>query len=207
MQHNLTTLYELDLTRLGGEIYYFHGHNEPAITWQGKEYTPIAITADGLEMRGDGKASAPKLTVADSLNGIHGGIGALCRLYDDFAGAKFSVIHVMGDDYKQQDWYVEQKTGENPSSGVLEFELSNPVDFESKKIPTRMITSFCHWAVTNQYRSESCGYTGTARFTIDGAPTDDPSQDRCGGCLADCELRFGKDKPLPFGGFPAAGLV
>lgn len=53
---NFLTLYELDLRKLGGEIYRFHGHNDGIITWQGQSYTPIAITSDGLEMRGDGKA-------------------------------------------------------------------------------------------------------------------------------------------------------
>ncbi|AKI27462.1 tail protein [Moraxella phage Mcat10] len=204
---NFLTLYELDLRKLGGEIYRFHGHNDGVITWQGEAYTPIAITSDGLEMRSDGRASTPKLSIGDKINGIQGAIGALCRMYDDFAGAKLIITHAIDDDYKQQIWFIEQKTAENPSSGVLEFELSNPVDFAGKKIPVRTITNFCHWAVMGEYRGEACGYTGTARFTIDGKPTDNPLLDKCGGCVSDCQLRFGQDNPLPFGGFPAAGLV
>ena len=208
----LITLYELDLTPLGGKIYRFHGH-DGIITWQGHEYSPIAIKADGLEMRGDGKASIPKLSIVDNINGVQGAVSALCRLYDDFAHAKLKVIHTLAeylqspdDNYKEQIWYIEQKTVENPVGGVVEFELSNPVDFEGQKIPVRNITTFCSWAVCGRYRGEECGYTGRY-YTIDGKPTDDPTQDKCGGLLSDCELRYGDGEPLPFGGFPASGLT
>lgn len=204
------TLYELDARKLGGEIYRFHGHNDD-ITWRGHTFTPIAIKADGLEMRGDGKASTPKLAISDNIDGIQGAVSALCRLYDDFAGAKLTVTHTLAaylnsDDgnYKQQEWFIEQKTSEAPTSGVVEFELSNPVDFEGQKIPVRQITTFCHEAVCGRYRGEVCGYTGASRFTINGTPTDDPSLDACGGELSHCQLRGNESR---FCGFPAAGIV
>lgn len=206
------TLYELDARKLGGEIYRFHGHNDGVITWQGQDFTPIAIKADGLEMRSDGKASTPRLTVADNINGMQGAVSALCRLYDDFAHAKLTITYTLAEylnspdaeNYRQQEWYIEQKTAENPTSGVVEFELSNPVDFAGQKIPVRQITTYCNEAVCGRYRGEVCGYTGTARFTIDGRPTDDPTQDKCGGSLSDCQMRNNEDR---FCGFPAAGLV
>lgn len=208
----LIVLYELDIRKLGGQVYYFHGHNEGVITWQGNDYHPIAIKSEGLEMRSDGRASSPKLSLADNLNGRQGALSALCRLYDDFAGAKLTITHTLAqyldsDDvsnYKQQEWFVEQKTIENPTAGVLEFELSNPVDFEGQKIPLRNITNYCHWAMCGRYRGEECGYVGTARFTIDNKPTDDPSEDRCPGTIPGCRLRNNEDS---FGGFPAAGLM
>lgn len=208
----LITLYELDLTPLGGQVYRFHGH-DGVITWQGNTYTPIAIKADGLEMRGDGKASTPKLSVVDNINGIQGAVSSLCRMYDDFANARLKVVHTLAEylnstdeNHKEQIWYIEQKTIENPTSGIVEFELSNPVDFEGQKIPVRQITSFCHWAVCGRYRGEECGYTGRY-YTIDGKPTDDPTKDKCGGLLFECEIRHGDGEPLPFGGFPAAGFI
>lgn len=214
----LITLYELDARHLGADVYRFHGHNhsdnDGVITWQGKDFHPIAISAEGLEARGDGRASVPTLTLANQLNGVQGAISVLCQRYDDFAGAKLTVIHTLADyltstdeqNYKKQLWYIEQKTTDNPQT-VVAFELSNPVDFEGQKIPVRQITSFCHWAITGKYRGEECGYIGARRFTIDGKATDDPTQDKCGGCLADCVLRFGESEPLPFGGFPASGLI
>ncbi|AKG07070.1 tail protein [Moraxella bovoculi] len=208
----LITLYELDARRLGADIYRFHGHNDGVIRFRGQDYTPIAITADGLEMRSDGKASTPSLSVADNLNGVQGAISALCRLYDDLAGAKLTITQTLAEyltsaddaNYRQQEWYIEQKTTENPMAGVVEFELSNPVDFAGQKIPVRNITTYCHWAMCGRYRGEECGYTGTKRFTMDGKITDDPSLDACGGTMPDCKLRDNEDS---FGGFPAAGLT
>lgn len=66
------TLYELDARKLGGEIYRFHGHNDGVIRWQGQDFHPIAIKADGLEMRSDGRASTPKLALAIRLMAYKG---------------------------------------------------------------------------------------------------------------------------------------
>lgn len=191
------------------------------LIWQGNVYSPIPIQSDGLEMRGDGRASTPSLAIANNLNGLQGAISALCLRHDDFAGAKLTVINTMAkyldaanftdgnpqaaNEYRKQLWYVEQKTSENASA--VTFELSNPVDFEGARIPSRDITSFCHWAVHGRYRGQECGYTGTAMFTEDGTPTDNPSLDKCGARLSDCRLRFGDNNPLPFGGFPSSSLI
>ncbi|UNU74101.1 phage minor tail protein L [Moraxella nasovis] len=205
----LVTLYELDATPLGAGIYRFHGHSG-VINFLGEDYHPIAIRADGLEMRGDGTASMPKLIVADNLDGVQGAISALCRVYHDFAGARLSVYHTLSkylDDahnYKKQIWEIEQKTNENPTHGVVEFELSNPIDFEGQKIPVRNITNYCHWEMCNRYRGEECGYTGALMFDKQGNPVDNLEQDKCGGLMSDCKLRGNEDS---FGGFVAAGLI
>lgn len=250
----IVTLYQLDATRLGGGVFYWHGHvtwedwarildyagdsslidnNQLAghdydisttdkeikrdIIWQGQAYSPVAIKSDGLEMRGDGKASMPSLAIANTLNGINGAMSALCLQLSDFAGAKLTVITTLAkyldaanfasgnpqarNEYKKQVWFVEQKTAENASQ--VTFELSNPVDFEGMKIPCREITNYCHWAVCGRYRQDPCLYSGSAMFTKDGKPTDDPSLDYCGGSLADCKLR---DNTARFGGFPSSSL-
>ena len=246
----IVTLYQLDATRLGGGVFYWHGHlsredwayiyefaNKAQfsskakrvapqgteniivrdIIWQGQAYSPIAIKSDGLELRGDGKASMPSLAIANTLNGINGAMSALCLQLSDFAGAKLTVITTLAkyldaanfadgnpqarNEYKKQVWFVEQKTAENASQ--VTFELSNPVDFEGMKIPCREITNYCHWAVCGRYRQDPCLYSGSAMFTKDGKPTDDPSLDYCGGSLADCKLR---DNTARFGGFPSSSL-
>lgn len=229
----LVTLYELDATKLGLGILRWHGHVsfedwqiidpeqtkvKSDIIWQGQTYSPISIESEGLEMRGDGKASMPRMSVANNINGTQGAVSALCLRYDDFAGAKLTVIHTMAkyldaanfakgnpqasNEFKKQLWYVEQKISEN--SSAVSFELSNPVDFEGARIPTREITSFCHWGVHGRYRGEECGYTGAAMFTADGEPTDDPSKDYCGCRLSDCRLRNNEGR---FGGFPSSSLI
>ena len=246
----IVTLYQLDATRLGGGVFYWHGHlsredwayiyefaNKAQfsskakrvapqgteniivrdIIWQGQVYSPVAIKSDGLELRGDGKASMPNLAIANTLNGINGAMSALCLQLSDFAGAKLTVITTLAkyldaanfasgnpqarNEYKKQVWFVEQKTAENASQ--VTFELSNPVDFEGMKIPCREITNYCHWAVCGRYRQDPCLYSGSAMFTKDGKPTDNPSLDYCGGSLADCKLR---DNTARFGGFPSSSL-
>ena len=233
----LVTLYELDATKLGAGIFRWHGHVSSNswriiddtvvddgsnikrdIIWQGQNYSPMPIQTDGLEVRGDGKASTPSLALANNVNGVQGAISALCLQYDDFAGARLTVINTMAkyldaanfaegnpqaaNEYRKQIWYVEQKTSENRSA--VSFELSNPVDFEGARIPSREITNYCHWAVHGRYRGEECGYTGAARFTDKGVPTTDPSKDKCGGRLSDCRIRNNEGR---FGGFPSSALI
>lgn len=207
------TLYELDARKLGGDVYRFHGHNNGIIRWQSQEFIPIAIKAEGLEVRSDGKASAPTLTIHNDIGGVPQALRFLCLRFRDFVGIKLKVIHTLAEyldstdeqNYRTALWYIEQKTSE--TNATTTFELSNPVDFEGQKIPVRQITDFCHEAVCARYRGEACGYTGTARFTYDGKPTDNPELDKCGGRLSDCMLRFGEHNELPFAGFPASTLV
>lgn len=233
----LVTLYELDATKLGAGIFRWHGHvssdswriiddtviDDGAtvkrdIIWQGQTYSPMPIQTDGLEVRGDGKASTPSLALANNIDGVQGAISALCLQYDDFAGARLTVINTMAkyldaanfangnpqaaNEYRKQVWYVEQKTSENRSA--VSFELSNPVDFEGARIPSREITNYCHWAVHGRYRGEECGYTGAARFTDKGVPTTDPAKDKCGGRLSDCRIRNNEGR---FGGYPSSALI
>lgn len=187
------------------------------IIWQGQIYSPIPIKSDGLEMRGDGRASMPSLAIANNLNGIQGAISALCLRYDDLAGAKLTVINTLAkyldaanftdgnpqaaNEFRKQLWYCEQKTSENASA--VTFELSNPVDMEGARIPSREITSFCHWGINNRYRGSECQYIGTARFTEDGTPTDNAALDKCGSRLSDCRLRNNEKR---FGAFPSSSL-
>ncbi|SSQ04247.1 lambda-like phage minor tail protein L [Acinetobacter baumannii] len=191
------------------------------IIWQGEIFEPMALEVSGLEMRSDGKASAPTLSMANNINGIQNAVSAYCLQFKDFAGAKLKVITTLAkyldaenftagnptasNESKEQIWYIEQKTSENAQQ--VTFELSNPIDFEGLKIPVRQITSLCHWCMVGKYRGEECGYTGVAMFTDKDEPTDNPALDRCGGRLRSCRLRFGENKPLPFGGFPTSSLL
>lgn len=219
----MITLYELDATKLGAGVLRFHGHisqedGTREIIWQGQTYTPIPLEVSGLEIRSDGKASAPTLSIANNLNGIQGAISAYCYAFKDFAGATLRVITTLAkyldaanfatgnpnasDENKTQIWYIEQKTSEN-AQGVT-FELSNPIDFEGLKIPVRTITSYCHWAACGNYRGEECGYTGLAMFNEQDEAVDNPALDRCGGRISSCKARGNENR---FGGFVSASLV
>ncbi|MCU7226021.1 phage minor tail protein L, partial [Acinetobacter bohemicus] len=145
------------------------------IIWQGETFEPMALEVSGLEMRSDGKASAPTFSMSNNIGGIQGAVSAYCLQFGDFAGAKLKVITTLAkyldaenfgggnptasNEAKEQLWYIEQKTSENAQA--VTFELSNPIDFEGLKIPVRQISNYCAW----EYRSEQCGYTGAAMFT------------------------------------------
>ncbi|ELA08721.1 lambda-like phage minor tail protein L [Moraxella macacae 0408225] len=221
----MVTLFELDATKMGAGILRFHGHNhdknEGNIIFRGQTFMPQALSVTGLEMRSDGKASTPVLTLANNIAGVQGAVSAYCLQFNDFATASLKVITTLakyldavnfdkgnpnaGDECKEQLWFVEQKTSENHAQ--VTFELANPIDLEGLKIPVREINNYCYLAVHGQYRSEACGYIGTAMFDETDKPTDNPVLDKCGGRMKSCVLRHGRNKPLPFGGCPASGLT
>jgi lambda family phage minor tail protein L len=212
-----TTLISADKSFDAGDEKYWYRN----IIWQGETFEPMALDVSGLEMRSDGKASAPTLSMANNINGVQNAVSAYCLQFGDFIGAKLKVITTLAkyldaenftngnasasNEAKEQLWYIEQKTSEN--SQAVTFELSNPIDFEGLRIPVRQITSMCHWAVMGDYRGEECGYTGAAMFTDKDEPTDNPALDKCAGFLNSCQLRFGENSELPFGGYPAANLL
>ena len=185
------------------------------IIWQGETFEPMALEVSGLEMRSDGKASAPTFSMANNIGGIQGAVSAYCLQFGDFAGAKLKVITTLAkyldaenfstgnptanpSEKREQIWFIEQKTSENAQQ--VTFELSNPVDFEGLKIPTRQISNYCNW----EYRSEECGYIGSAMFTEKDEPTDNPALDRCNYRTSGCRCR---ENELHFGGFPASSMV
>lgn len=188
------------------------------IIWQGETFEPMALDVSGLDMRSDGKASAPTLSMANNIGGIQGAISAYCLQFSDFAGAKLKVITTLAkyldaenfsagnstasNEAKEQLWYIEQKTSENASA--VTFELSNPIDFEGLKIPVRQISNYCHWCAMGNYRGEECQFTGAAMFTEKDEPTDNPALDRCSGRLSSCRIR---NNEIRFGGFPASSLM
>ncbi|MEQ1227970.1 phage minor tail protein L [Acinetobacter junii] len=188
------------------------------IVWQGQTFEPMALEVSGLEMRSDGKASAPTLSMANNINGVQNAVSALCLQFSDFAGANLKVITTLAkyldaenfsggnasasNEAKEQLWYIEQKTSENAQA--VTFELSNPIDFEGLKIPVRQISNYCHWCAMGNFRGEECQYTGAAMFTDKDEPTDNPALDRCSGRLSSCRIR---NNEIRFGGFPASSLM
>lgn len=206
-----------DEAQLIGEVFE-NAESKPwyrNIIWQGQTFEPMALEVSGLEMRSDGKASAPTLSMANNVGGIQGAISAYCLQFGDFAGAKLKVITTLAkyldaenfstgnptanpSEKREQIWFIEQKTSENAQQ--VTFELSNPVDFEGLKIPTRQISNYCNW----EYRSEECGYIGSAMFTEKDEPTDNPTLDRCNYRTSGCRCR---ENELHFGGFPASSMV
>ncbi|MDQ8936654.1 phage minor tail protein L [Acinetobacter rudis] len=206
-----------DTTQMAGKLFE-NGTDKVwmrNIIFNGQTFEPMALEVSGLEMRSDGKASAPTLSMANNINGIQNAVSAYCLKFGDFAGARLKVITTLAkyldaanfstgnasaniNEKREQLWFIEQKTSENAQQ--VSFELSNPVDFEGLKIPTRQISNYCGW----EYRSEECGYIGSAKFTDKDEPTDNPALDRCSYRTSGCDCR---DNAMRFGGFPASSMV
>ncbi|HGM5993113.1 phage minor tail protein L [Serratia sp. CMO1] len=190
-----------------------------SVWWQGQEYGPWPFSVEGLEISADSQGNAPKLSVAN----INGLISALCLQFEDMAQAKVRIhdtlVHYLDArnfpqgnssadplQEKLQVFYIDRKATE--SDEAVEFELSSPADLRGLRIPTRQIHSLCTWCSRGDYRTgKGCDYAGSRYFDDKGNPVEDPSQDRCGGLLSDCQKRFGEHEPLPFGGFPGAALI
>lgn len=217
----LVDLLEADLTEFGGDLLRFHGY--PAggsIWWNGEEYSAWPLECSGFERTGT-QPPRPSMKVGN----VNGSISALCQLYDDLVGAivtrrrtlrkYLDAVNFEGginpdadptEEFPPEIWIVDRKSNEAPEA--VEFELASAMEFNNAQLPGRqIIANFCPWVAIGGYRGPFCGYTGPPVAKRDDTPTSDPTLDRCGGRLVSCKLRFGELGELPFGGFPAAGLV
>jgi lambda family phage minor tail protein L len=213
-------LFQLDLTIFGDQVYYFHagtnGLRQP-LTWQGQEYAPFPIQASGFELSTGGQLPRPTLVVSNVL----GVVTALVLTYRDLLGAKVTRKRTMQKyldavnfdggvnptadptaEFPDDVFFIEAKKNETPE--LIEFELSSSFDVQNVQLPKRqIIQNICPW----RYRGPECGYTGTDYFNSNDQPVGTLQQDVCGKRLTSCKLRFGQFEELPYGGFPAAGLV
>lgn len=216
----IVELFELDATVAGGSIMRFHnGVNGlgSAVTWQGNVYTAFPIEATGFDFSGRGQMPRPTLRVAN----VTGLLGALVRTYQDLLGSKLTrrrtlvkyldAVNFPGGTNPTADptaalpddvYFIDRKATE--SKVMIEFELSAAFDVAGVQLPRRFIVqNVCQWA----YRGAECGYTGTSYFDANDQPVGALAQDVCGKRLSSCKCRFGQFAELPYGGFPAAGLI
>lgn len=217
---HLVELFTLDATSKGGSVLRWHaGVNElnSDVVFNGNSYTRYPVLASGFQKSGSGSLPRPQLRVANAT----GLVSALVRTMDDLVGCKvirtqifskyLDAVNFPGGVNPLADpnaalstevWNVDRKANEN---GVfVEFELAAAFDVIGVKLPRRQcIQNVCTWA----YRSAECGYAGGAVADKNDQPTTVLANDACGKRLQSCELRFGTNQPLPYGGFPAVGLI
>lgn len=213
---DLVEMFEVDSTMIGGTLMYIHGYLQVgSIWWQGTEYRPWPVMAEGWTVT-SGQPPIPKISVGN----VDSSITQLCALTDDMVGAKVIRHRTLGkyldaanfggvnptanptEEFPQDIMYVERKAVENQT--VIQFELSSPMNFNEVMLPRRLIiANNCGW----QYRDSDCGYVGGPVADINDNPTADPAQDNCSLTLNGCRLRNWPNDELPFGGFPAASLV
>mgnify|MGYP000414407764 CR=1 FL=1 len=212
----LVELFEL---QIGAELVRFHaGTNSlmQPVVWAGHTYTPLPVQAEGFGLSTGGKMPRPKLRIANI-----DGVASQTLLGADIAGSKVTrrrtmvryldAVNFPGGVNPDADptaemtpdvFYIDRKTAE--TKAVVEFELASSMDVAGVKLPKRqIIQNSCPW----RYRGGECGYAGPPVATVLDAPTGDPVKDQCGKRLSSCKLRFGETAVLPYGGFPAAGLV
>lgn len=217
----LVDLWILDGTDLGAGVTRFHGHQQATSIWfQGFEYLPWPIEAEGFA-RTSTSTPSPTLTVSN-LNGV---ISTLCMAYEDMVGATLTRKRTMvkyldaasfspavnptadpSQEFLPEIWLVERKSYEDRDK--IQFELASAMDLEGQQLPARVIVSSrCLWLSIGGYRGAYCGYAGGAVAKADDTATASMAEDKCGGRVASCKLRFGANNPLPFGSFPAAAMM
>jgi lambda family phage minor tail protein L len=213
-------LFVLDLSLFKEGVVRFHaGTNElrRQVVWQGNTYEPFPIQVEGFEFNGNGQVPRPRLKVAN----VTGSITALLLSYQDLVGARMtrkrtllkyldgvnfaSGVNPTADptaEFADDVFYIDRKSRE--TRDVVEFELAASFDLEGVALPRRQIVqNVCPWT----YRGAECGYTGLSYFNANDAAVTSGAQDACGKRLSSCKKRFGANAELPFGGFPAAGLI
>lgn len=213
-------LFTLDCTAIGGEVHRFTNETNQLsqpVAWQGEEYQPFPIQADGFEAKHDGPMPRPLLKVAN----VYGLIGALIREFDRLESSKvirhrtlvkyLDAVNFEGGvnptadpdaHWPVETWYIDRMAERNPQRVV--WELASPLDLPGVVLPRRQVVAgACMW----RYRSAECGYAGGPVAKADDTATSNPALDVCGHRLASCKLRFGASAELPFGGFPGAGAI
>ncbi|WP_432756289.1 phage minor tail protein L [Escherichia coli] len=166
-------LWEIDLTEVGGERYFFcNEQNEKGepVTWQGRQYQAYPIQGTGFELNGKGSAARPTLTVsnlhgmvtgmAEDLQSLVGGTVVRRKVYARFLDA-VNFVNGNSDADPEQEvisrWRIEQCS--ELSAVSASFVLSTPTETDGAVFPGRiMLANTCTWT----YRGDECGYSGPA---------------------------------------------
>ena len=202
-------LWEIDLTEVGGERYFFcnvqNEKGEP-VTWQGRQYQPYPIQGSGFELNGKGTSTRPTLTVsnlygmvtgmAEDLQSLVGGTVVRRKVYARFLDA-VNFVNGNSDADPEQEvisrWRIEQCS--ELSAVSASFVLSTPTETDGAVFPGRiMLANTCTWT----YRGDECGYHGPAVADEYDQPTSDITKDKCSKCLSGCKFRNNVGN---FGGF------
>ncbi len=186
------------------------------VVWQNHSYLAYPIEATGFDITANGQPPRPTLR-AMNLGGV---LTDLCLAHDDLVGAQllrqrtrarfldavnFADGNANADPnahYPDDVFYVERKINEEDI--FIEWELRWCFDLSGVAIGRPIIQNTCPWI----YKSAECGWIPSTGHYYDN--TDTPcaaGSDACSQALTGCQLRFGAKAVLPFGGFPAAGMV
>lgn len=214
----MVSLFTLDATSVGGSILYFSNGSvggQPII-YDGISYHPVGIEMTGMQTTGVGSLPRPELHIANT----DGLIQAIVNTWGDLNGCKFFRIRTFarfldgepGADpaafYGPDEFVIDRKSSDTPE--LIAWELTASFDQEGIYVGRAIIRDTCLWRyrkwnpVLNDFNYEDakCPYTGTNYFDAEDNSVILPSRDKPSRRVGCCEKRFGKGKPLPFGGFP-----
>ncbi len=227
MPGTLVELYDLDTsyaeniygTPSGGAVYHWtSGTLEGQIvTFGGVAYQPMPIEGSDWAWSGQGILPTPKLRISN----IGGLAAALVIAYPDLLGAKVTRTRTYYDFldgqpnadptaiFEQDIYSIDRKS--NHTKSYIEFELAAAMDQQGQKLPKRVaVRDGCDLTyrvyIGNRFYPGTCPYSGAAMFNASDQATSNPQQDQCSHRLNGCVARYGKNTPLPFGGFPGVGL-
>ena len=141
-QSALVVLWEIDLTEVGGDRYFFcNEQNEKGepVTWQGRQYQAYPIQGSGFEMNGKGASARPTLKVsnlygmvtgmAEDLQSLVGGTVVRRKVYARFLDA-VNFVNGNSDADPEQEvisrWRIEQCS--ELSAVSTSFVLSTPTE-------------------------------------------------------------------------------
>jgi lambda family phage minor tail protein L len=176
----LVTLFQIDLSNLGGSTYYFTNNvfeELRAISFGGQEYTPLPIMMEDIATSADGGPAQPRMMIATS----GGPVNALISQYRDLRGARVTRLRTFaefldtrpddaggievnpgadGDAILSTDLFlVDRKVAANKT--MAEFQLVAPTDQDGVQLPLRVCKKrFCD----KQYRINN----GDGTFTYTG---------------------------------------
>ena len=192
-QSACVVLWEIDLTEVGGERYFFcNDQNEKGepVTWQGRQYQAYPIQGSGFELNGKGTSTRPTLTVSnlygmvtgmvEDLQSLVGGTVVRRKVYARFLDA-VNFVNGNSDADPEQEvisrWRIEQCS--ELSAVSASFVLSTPTETDGAVFPGRiMLANTCTWT----YRGDECGYHGPAVADEYDQPTTDITKDKCSKC-------------------------
>jgi len=217
----IVSLYQLDLTALGGEILRFTTGTlgGAAVEFDGEPYAPADVEADGFEFGSGGALPRPRLRVSNAANAV----SSVIAEFADLVGATFRRIRtfrrfldgqVDADPtatFPAEVYVIDRKVAHN--AVYVEWELATPLDAEGVMLPRRQVIrevcthSYRVWdpdTADYDYTRVTCPYADPPAFNEAGLVVI-PEQDRCGRRLVDCRLRFGQHGVLPTRKFPGAG--
>ncbi|MGH6646208.1 phage minor tail protein L [Aquabacterium sp.] len=137
-------LYQLDLSKLGGETLYFTPHTANGVTslsFGGQSYMALPVSGSGWEMAIDGAPPQPTLKVSN----ISRFIRPYLTTFNDLVGAKLTRLQTFtkyldngatpnaSQVFNTCVYLIEQKTRDTKQE--IEFKLSSVIDSPQTRLP------------------------------------------------------------------------